>query len=145
MSLALIRAGIYTTITSCGPWAGSEVSTCDFGGLESNSGCCITFMPDGTSPIEPNSFGTLNKRNYTRSWHIGGKLWIRDTGTPAVVLNKLWQSYDDIYNTFAKDDSLNGTAQESHVTVIANQFGLFHKMGGQLWKPVDFIIVAEEF
>ncbi len=34
MTLAGIRAGLYTTLTSCGPYLGREVSTCDFGGLE---------------------------------------------------------------------------------------------------------------
>ncbi len=145
MSLAAIRAGLYTTLTACGPWAGSEVSTCDFGGRESNSGCCITLLPDGQSPIDPNSMGTFNKRNYTRAWRIGGKLWIRDTGTATVVLDKLWKSYDDIYNTLAKDDSLNGSAEESHVAVIANQFSQFFSMGGQKWKPVDFVVIAFEF
>lgn len=145
MSLALIRAGLYTTLTACGPWSGSEVSTCDFGGLERMSGCCITLLPDGQSQITPDSFGTLNSRNYLRAWRIGGKLWIRDDGDPLSTLNRLWLAYDDLYNTLSKDDSLNGTAKAAHVEVIANQFGQFFKMGGQTWKPVDFVVVAEEF
>lgn len=145
MTLAGIRAGLYTTLTACGPWAGSEVSTCNFGGLETNSGSCITFLPEGTSAITPNSFGTFNSRNYTRAWRIGGKLWIRDTGTADAVNDRLWKAYDDIYNTISKDDSLNGSCKEAHVAAVANQFGLFFKQGGQLWKPVDFVVIAVEF
>jgi hypothetical protein len=145
MSLATVRAGLYTTLTACGPWSGCEVSTCDFGGLESNSGCCITFLPDGQSEIIPLSDGTFNSRHYTRAWRIGGTLWIRDNGTATVVLNKLWQSYDDLYNTLSKDDSLNGAAAESHVAIIANKFGQFVRIGGQQWKPVNFVVIAQEF
>lgn len=145
MSLAAIRAGLYTTLTACGPWAGSEISTCDFGVLETNSACCVTFMPDGTSQIAPDSFGTPNSRNYIRQWRIGGKLWLRDTGQATKVLNGVWQGYDDLFNTISKDDSLNGSARAAYVAGIANQFGQFFKQGGQLWKPVDFVVIATEF
>lgn len=146
MSLAGIRAGLYTTLTACGPWAGSEISTCDFGVMETvNSASCITLLPDGTSQIAPLDFGTLNSRGYRRVWRIGGKLWLRDTGEATRTLNRVWLGYDDLYNTISKDDSLNGSCKAAYVAAIANQFGQFFKIGGQLWKPIDFVVLAEEF
>lgn len=146
MTLQAVRAGLYTTLTACGPYLGSEVSSCDFGGLESTgAGSCLTFFPDGVSQIDPIALGTFNHRNNQRAWRIGGTVWLRDSGQATKVLNGLWQAYDDIYNTISKDDSLNGSCQEAHVAQIANQFGQFVNMGGQLWKPVNFAVVALEF
>ena len=105
----------------------------------------MTFLPDGTSEIEANSLGTFNNRNETRHWRIGGTVWLRDTGQATKVLNGIWQAYDDIYNTLSKDDSLNGSAKASQVTAISNQFGQFMNQGGQLWKPVNFVVIADEF
>ena len=146
MSLAAIRAGLYTTFTACGPYLGSEVSTCDFGGLESTgAGSCLTFFPDGNSPLEPISFGTCNVFNYKREWHIGGTVWLRDGGTPTKILNEIWLAYDDLFNTIKKDASLNNSCQGAYLAQIANQFGNFVKMGGQVWKPINFTVIAFEF
>lgn len=147
MSITAIRNGIARTLTACGPWENSDISACSFDPMEAtNSGCAIIFQPVGVSTIEPLALGTLNARAYMRTWRIGGVLYIRDTGDPQHLLGRIWQGYDDLYNTLSKDDSLNGSCDEAHLESITNRgMGTFVDLGGQLWKPIEFSIVATEF
>ncbi len=86
-----------------------------------------------------------NVRHYQRTWRIGGTVWLRDSGQATKVLNGLWQAYDDLYNTISKDDSLNNSCQGAYLANVSNQFGQFAKIGGQVWKPVNFTVLAMEF
>ena len=144
MSLAAIRNGLFTTLTTCGPWDDTEVSTCDFGILESTSACAIVFMP-GNSTIEPNHVNNAPARGYLRHWGIGGIGYLKDTGDPELVLARVWQFYDDLYNTVRKDDTLNGAAFSSMLTDIT--FDLTTggvEVGGQFFMAVPWRIEAEE-
>lgn len=146
MSITAIRNGIAATLTACGPYASREISACTFDVLEStNGGCAIVFLPDGVSQIEPLSYGTRNARDYHRKWRIGGTLYIRDTGDEQALWGKVWQGYDDLYNTFSKDDSLQSSACAAALVSVSQRVNTFTQAGGQLWKPVDFVLIAEEF
>ena len=147
MSIASIRAGLYTLLSASGPYAASNISACSYDVIEAtNAGCAIVFQPVGVSVIEPLAMGDYNSRAYQRNWRIGGTLYIRDTGDPTHILGRIWQGYDDLYNTISKDDSLNGTCQEAHLESITNRgVNVFVDMGGQLWKPVEFSVLATEF
>ena len=146
MSIASIRGGLYTHITTCGPWAANQVSTCSFDNLESTNGACaITFFPEGTTTIEPLTMGRSNVVEDKVDWRIGGTLWIRDTGDPTDVLNRIWLGYDDLLTTLRKDNSLGGTAQAAFLVSITQRTVDFRTAGGHLWKPVDWVVVAQEF
>jgi hypothetical protein len=149
MSLASIRNGLYATLTACGPYAASEISTCGFGVLDVASVCAITYFPDQTSTIDPATFsvgmiGAGGVSQHHRLWNIGGTVWIKADGDPAQVLAHLWQAHDDIYNTLIKDESLGGTALIATLRSLRTQFGVFWKVGGHTWKTVDWVLIAEE-
>ena len=143
MSITAIRNGIYTTLTASGPWAIEEISACSYDPLERAAACAITYFPEGTSEIEPLTFGS--PRQEQRHWRIGGTLWIRVLDDPKAVLGRIWQGYDDILDTFAKDDTLASSACESHLASITHDSNRFWEAGGHLWKPVDWVLRAEEF
>ena len=146
MSITAIRNGIAGLLTASGPYHQSMISSCTFDILEStNGGCAIVFLPDGVSQIEPLTYGTRNSRDYHRKWRIGGTLYIRDTGDEQALWGKVWQGYDDLYNTISKDDSLQSSACAAALVSVGQRVNTFIEAGGQVWKPVDFVIIAEEF
>jgi hypothetical protein len=147
MSIQAIRNGLFHLLTASGPYEQSSVSACSFDPLEAtNSGCAIVFQPLGVSQIEPLALGSRNARAYERRWRIGGVLYIRDTSDPQALLGKIWQGYDDLYNTISKDDSLGGACEEAHLESITNRgMEQFVELGGQLWKPIAFSVLAVEF
>jgi hypothetical protein len=151
MTIAAIRNAILSHLSGSGPWAASELSACSFHVLEQVSACCITFFPEGTSEIAPLSFGggeTFGAQTpiaQSRAWRIGGTLWIRDTGDAEDVLSRIWQGYDDLYATFHKDNSLGETCQNAVLVSIAQITDRFRLAGGQLWKPVEWVLVADEY
>lgn len=146
MSVQAIRDGLYLLLTTCGPWAASEVSACTFDILtHGNGGCALVFLPDGTSPIEPLAIGGTNQRAYLRRWRIGGAVYIRDFSAEKPLWGKVWQAYDDLYGTVRKDDTLNGAAEAAYLVSVSHRPGFFLKAGGHVWKPVEFAVIAEEF
>jgi len=144
MSLQAIRNGLVTTLAACGPWAASEISTCSFDVLEHASACAIVILPGPTAEMDPDRFGTPS-RNYVRSWNLQGTLYIRDTGDPAAVLSRTWQGHDDLFNTISKDDTLASSACAARLLRINGLPGQFVEAGGHVWKPVEFIVLAEEW
>ena len=146
MSIAAIRNGIAQTLTACGPYSNAMISACTFDVLEStNGGCAIVFLPDGVSQIEPLTYGGRNSREYHRKWRIGGTLYIRDTGDEQALWGKVWQGYDDLYDTISKDDSLQSSACAAALVSVSQRVNTFVDAGGHTWKPVEFVIIAEEF
>ena len=146
MSLATIRNGLFATLTACGPYAATEISTCSFDVLEHAAASCLTFFPDGTSLFEPETMG--NPRMVHKTWLIGGKLYIQDTGDPTAVLSRIWQGYDDLQSTLAKDETFQGALGNNgagYLRSISNNFGRFIEAGGHLWKEIDWVVAAEEF
>lgn len=146
MGIQTIRNGLYSLLTASGPYSAQNVSTCSFDVLEStNGGCALVFLPEGTSTIEPLANGGRNTRAYLRKWRISGTLYIRDTGDQSALWGKVWQGYDDLYNTISKDDTLQSSACAAHISSITHRANEFVQPGGQLWKPMVFTVEAWEF
>ena len=145
MSITAIRNGLYTLLTASGPWTAAEISTCSFDCLERGSGCAITFFPEGTTDIEPLAFGSGGVQADQRHWRIGGTVWIREDGNPQTILGGIWRAYDDIYNTIRKDNTLGGTCDRAMLTDISTTLNRFQESGGHVWKPVDWVVIADEF
>jgi hypothetical protein len=61
------------------------------------------------------------------------------------VLNRIWLAHDDLLTTFRKDNSLGGTAQQAFLTSITNRENAFWQAGGHVWKPVEWVLLAQEF
>ena len=144
MSLAAIRNGLFRTLTACGPFDENEISTCDFGILESTSGCGLMFLP-GTTAITPNRNNNAPARGYLRAWGINGEAFLKDTGDPELVMSRVWQVHDDLYNTISKDDTLNGAAFSSALTGFSFDINTSGRdVNGQLFFVVGFGVLAEE-
>ena len=116
------------TLTGAGIWNGTETTSIDavLSGLLSGSKVTVACYAPG---------GSVS----------GSPLYIRDTGDPVAVLSRTWQGHDDLFDTISKDDSLNGSACAARLLRINGMPGQFVEAGGHLWKPVEFIIEAEEF
>ena len=132
MSLSDIREGLYYTLQVWGPWLASEISTCDFGILETVTACAIVFMPSTDS-------------SDTSTWSIEGGLYIKDTGDPRALLDRVWQGHDDLRDTFRKDRRLNGAADNAILMSMSFDPTIALEAGGALWAQVMWKIQAIEY
>lgn len=144
MSLATIRNGLFATLTACGPFAATEISTCSFDPLQHTSLCAIVFLP-GDSEILPQAIGRAPAREYHRRWQIAGTMYIKDTGDPKRLLSSVWLGVDSLYETIAKDDTLQSSACAAAITRISYDAEQFVEAAGAIWAPIRFTVLAEEF
>lgn len=142
MGLVAIRNGLVATFTACGPFAANEISTCDFGIMESVSGSCIILSPKRVRP-EAMRAGTPPSRGYKRTWTISGTLYIK-WSDPTRMLSQAWQGMDDIYNTISKDDTLQSSACAAQVSDISFDKRFTVRKDGNEYLPIEFEIEAEE-
>lgn len=138
-----IRNGLYTHLTTCGPYAGNEVSACDFGIIEGAAGSAIMFMP-GQSTLEPLAFGGYQSRDDNRKWGISGAVFVKDTGDPTAYNAAIWQAHDDFVSTMSKDNSLGGKCQNSRIRSL-NYPGTATDRQGQAWGIVSWVLEVENF
>ena len=143
MSIQNIRNGLYTTLTACGPWAASEISTCSFGVLETVNACAIVYLPGPTSTFDQLTFGR-NNLNDQAAWGISGAVYIKHTGDDEQLLSRCWQAHDDIYATIKKDRTLNSAADNARVMQITFDKDVSIEAAGAMWAIIDFQIVADE-
>ena len=139
MSLSDIREGLYYTLQVWGPWLASEISTCDFGILETVTACAIVFMPSTDSSFEETGFGTSDSSD-TSTWSIEGGLYIKDA-----LLDRVWQGHDDLRDTFRKDRRLNGAADNAILMSMSFDPTIALEAGGALWAQVMWKIQAIEY
>ncbi len=144
MSITAHRNGLVSLLTACGPFAASEISTCDFGIMETVSACAIVIMPGKTSTIEPEALNTPG-RYYYRRWQMTGRMYIKYREDVKTMYGLVWQAHDDLYNTISKDDSLQGQAQEAHLNYISHDPDVFANSGGGDWAIVEFQVESQEF
>ena len=144
MSLSDIREGLYYTLQVWGPWLASEISTCDFGILETVTACAIVFMPSTDSSFDETGFGTSDSSD-TSTWSIEGGLYIKDTGDPRALLDRVWQGHDDLRDTFRKDRRLNGAADNAILMSMSFDPTIALEAGGALWAQVMWKIQAIEY
>jgi len=145
MSLINIRNGIFTTLTACGPFDAEAISTCDFGIMESCSSTCpMLFWPGTDSKIDPDRISS-NPRNYARDWDIRGEMYIRYSGDPTFILSKAWQAHDDLYSTFSKDDTLNGSCKAAQLVSLSYNVNEAVNISGQLYSRIRWRVLAQEF
>ena len=141
MSLAAIRNGLYTHLTTCGPFGRTEISTCDFGILDGLSGSGILFLPGATAIIQE-TYGN----QFVRKWGINGQGFVKDTGDSVGTLSRIWQFHDDLYNTLIKDQSLgSASAQAAYLTGINFNVNNTVHYGGPIFFIVDWTMIVEEF
>lgn len=144
MSLANIREGLYYTLQVWGPWLDSEISTCDFGILETVTACAIVFMPSTDSSFEEIGFGISDSPD-VNTWSIEGGLYIKDTGDPRALLNRVWLGHDDLRDTLRKDRTLNGQASNAILMSMSFDPTIALEAGGALWAQVIWKIQAVEY
>ena len=145
MSLATIRTGLYTTLTACGPYGQAEVSSCDFGILESISGCAVVFHPSGESELEPLTFkATDGKVTTLIKWPISGEVYLRFGGDSQALLSRAWSALDDIRITLAKDVTLANSACFAYLKSIRYDIAEGYDLGGVEFGVVHFMIEAQD-
>jgi len=105
---------------------------------------------DNNNPTEyfistPNRNNNAPARGYLRAWGINGEAFLKDTGDPELVMSRVWQVHDDLYNTISKDDTLNGAAFSSALTGFSFDINTSGRdVNGQLFFVVGFGVLAEE-
>lgn len=143
MTLQAIRNAIFGQLTTCGPYAASEISTCSFDVLETTATCALVYMPGNDSNFEELA-GTATTGLDEKHWSIAGGVYIRDSGDPKRVLSLAWQAHDDLWSTIRKDRSLGGVVSNARLEGMAFDPQVGVEGGGAFWAEVRWRLRADE-
>lgn len=143
MTLQAIRNALYTHLTTCGPFAASEVSTCSFSVLETAATCALVYLPGNETSFEELA-GTATAGLDYKHWSISGGLYIRDTGDPQRLLSLAWQAHDDLWNTIRKDRRLGGVVDNARLENMGFDPEIGVEAGGAFWAEVRWRMRADE-
>lgn len=145
MSLAAVRNGICATLTACGPYSASDVSTCDAGILDGVSGCGVLVIPKDGRFI-PSRFGVNNVLSFDSGPRVDGIVYIKDTGDPTGLKARVWQAPDDLFNTLSKDYTLQGNVGKNGIAYLEgwSYLGGGEDVAGQFWEVIKFTVKVEE-
>ena len=147
MSITTAKNAIYSLITASGPWTTGEVSSCDFGIIDSVSACGIVFLPEGESEIEQLTFrGAGSKGAQHLTWQFRGDLFIKFDGNSPCYMAKLYRGIDDIQETFAKSDRGQGSNTASLLVLsrITCNIAEMYEICGHDFGVVKFYFQEEE-
>ncbi|MHA2135272.1 MAG: hypothetical protein ACW99J_15535 [Candidatus Thorarchaeota archaeon] len=148
MSLADIRDGLIATVVAYGKYGPSEISACDFG-ITEFSASCLVLQPGPNTRFYPqaglgqSACGSTRKKR--KEWTIAGIGMVKDKGDPRVLLGDLWKMCDDIYDSVNSDDTLDGKAMTSHITLMSRpSIDAFITDGDVDWGYITFALEATE-
>lgn len=143
MTLLAIRNALYSQLTTCGPYAASEISTCSYNVLETAATCALVYLPGNDSNFEEMA-GTATHGLDNKHWAISGGVYIRDTGDPARVLSLAWQAHDDLWTTIRKDRTLGGVTSNARLETMGFDAQTGVEAGGAFWAEVRWTLRADE-
>jgi hypothetical protein len=147
MSISNIRDGVIATLVAGGKFSPCQVSACDFGITEFNS-CAVIIQPGPNTRFYPmagmgSTCGT--SRTKRREWTIAGIGLVKDRGDAKLLLGDLWTLCDDLYDSLNSDDTLDGSALASHITLMSRpSIDSFVTDGEIDWGYITFALEATE-
>lgn len=148
MSISTARAAAYSLLTTCGPFATTEVSACDFSTIERVSASGIVFVPDGESMLDLLTFAGIPNQAAGQmvTWKFRGDLFVRYQGNSPSYLSQMYNAIDDIQQTFAKSMQGAGgnTASMMRLTNIVSNVDEMWEIGGHDFGAVRFYFEEAE-
>lgn len=143
-NIATLRNGIYASLTTCGPYSSTQVSSCDYRAIEQSSGCAIIFHYEGED-IDPITFnGADGTPTELINSTFGGECYIQFTGDTKKFLGDVYQARDDLKATFAKTYSLLGSACFAWVSRFKFNIDEGYNLGGRDWGLLEFTISVRD-
>lgn len=140
----IIRQGIYNTLTACGPYGSNQVSSCDYGILQQNSGCAVIFHPleEESDVITYRGAGLTVTEEITMQ--IGVEVYIPFAGNSPQFNSLVWQARDDLKTTIRKDTSLQGSACFAWANKFSYDINEGYEMGHKDWGVVHAVITVKD-
>ena len=102
--------------------------------LETSTGSCAVVQWIRLVSM-PSSFGMPRDRQ--RTWNFQIRCFVRDTGDPNAVLNRVWSATDGILACLDSDDTIQGTADAINSISGARDPESAFTVGGATWLPFD--------
>lgn len=140
----VIKAGLYSTMVSCGPFDQSQVSTCDYGVVERATGCAliIHYLDEEADEITYRGKGLTVTEFITMRFQ--GEGYIQFTGDSQKFLANVTQLRDDIKSTIRKDTSLQSSACFAWAQSFSYNIDEGYEMGGKDWGILRFIVTIKD-
>lgn len=143
-NISLIRSGISTTLTACGPFDSTQVSACDYRILEQNSACAIVFHYEGEESEDITYRGNDMEVTEWTTMRFVGECYINFTGDPKTFLANVYQARDDIKGAIRKDTSLQSSACFGWVNAFSYNIEEGYEMAGRDWGVLRFVITVRD-
>ena len=133
MSASAIADGLVTMLSAASVFGPGMVSKNSYQILETASGSCAVVQWTGLASHRTSMGGAGANRN--RLWDFQIRCFIRDTGQPTAVMNRVWSATDLVLSTLESDESINGTAEELEDVTGTRDPETVFTVGGATWLP----------
>ena len=141
----ILRSGILATLSACGPYSTTQISTCDYGILERSSGCAILIHYGPEENSEPTTFrGADTDVSMFDVIQFQGECYIQFIGNPQKLLSDVYQARDDIKATFHKDVKLQSSACFAYLSGFRYNIDEAYEMGGKEWALLRFQLTVHD-
>jgi len=142
MSASAIADGLVTMLSAASVFGSGNVAKNSYQILETSTGSCAVVQ--WTRLISnPMTFG--DPRSRQRTWNFQIRCFVRDTGDPNAVLNRVWSATDGIIACLESDDTIQNTAQSLNSISGTRDPESAFTVGGATWLPFDIGIEVNEF
>jgi hypothetical protein len=143
-SSSMIADALITMFSAASQFGTGNVSKNSYQVLETSTGSCM--MVQWTSYADkPSTMGTFGQTSKQRTWNMNLKCYIRDTGDPVAVLNRVWTATDNILACLNADETLQGTVDEVTQVEGSHDPETAFTVGGATWLTIDFNVAATCF
>jgi hypothetical protein len=136
MSASSIADALVTMLSATSAFGACMVSKNSYQILESAAGSCAVVQWTNLSSRRTTHGGAGGNRN--RWWDFQIRCFIRDTGQPTAVLNRVWTATDLVLGTLEADETILGTADELGDVNGSRDPETVFTVGGATWLPITF-------
>ncbi len=141
MSASAIADGIISNLSAASVFGTGNVSKSSYQILES-SACQAAMVYWTRLTSEPATFG--NPRDRDHIWSFTVECYLRDTGDPVQLLNRVWSLTDTVIASLESDDSLQGTCDALNTITGAHDSKSALNIGGATWLTFDLNLEVVE-
>lgn len=139
MTIANIADGLLAVLSASSAFGATAVSKNSYGVLDTSSGSCAVIQPR-VMVSHPSGLGVNGPRSGVYTLNVRG--FLRDTGDPQAVLDRVWSIMDTIHDAVAADETLNGAVDTVNAITINHRPGNALTNSGATWLIVDAEIGA---
>ena len=139
MSGSTLGVGLKDTFIAASAFDSGNVSTDDYGIMETANACALIITPGGMG-AERHAYG----ESWERTWDLDVEGYVKYDGDAQKALHRIWQLADEVIGAVYADQNLNSSACSAIVSGMDRPRNVEVEIAGNTWLPLYFTIEALE-